>query len=124
MNRFYNVNTLYIKTLPGTAGGICIITLQLAALVKDRQVPLYFNKYSIQMETTKILETERGNKDAVHLHWNETDETWNAYGKSAENALAINPELRTLTDKTELDGTQVMHLKVTIEQLEDRKSVV
>lgn len=66
----------------------------------------------------KILETERGNKDAVHLHWNETDETWNAYGKSAENALRINPELRTLTDKAELDGTEVMHLKVTTEQFE------
>ena len=70
------------------------------------------------METTKILETERGNKDAVHLHWNEKDETWNAYGTSAENALAINPELRTLTDKVNLDGTQVMHLKVTTEQFE------
>ena len=70
------------------------------------------------METTKILETERSNKDAVHLHWNEKDETWNAYGKSAENALAINPELRTLTDKTELDGTLVTHLKVTTEQFE------
>ena len=70
------------------------------------------------MKTTKILETERGNKDAVHLHWNEKDETWNAYGKSAENALAINPELRTLADKTELDGTLVTHLKVTTEQFE------
>ena len=43
------------------------------------------------MKTTKILETEKGNTDAVHLYWNEADETWNAYGKSAENALAINP---------------------------------
>ena len=70
------------------------------------------------METTKILETEKGNKDAVHLHWNEADETWNAYGKSAENALRINPELRTLTDTAELDGTEVTHLKVTTEQFE------
>lgn len=71
------------------------------------------------METTKILETEKDNKDAVHLHWSETDETWNAYGRSAENALRINPELRTLTDKAELDGTQVTHLKVTTEQFEE-----
>ena len=70
------------------------------------------------METTKILKMERGNKDAVHLHWSETDETWNAYGKSAENALRINPELRTLTDEVNLDGTQVTHLKVTTEQFE------
>lgn len=67
---------------------------------------------------TKILETERDNKDAVHLHWNEADKTWNAYGTSAENALRINPELRTLTDKAELDGTQVTHLKVTTGQFE------
>ena len=46
---------------------------------------------------TKILETEKGNKDAVHLHWNGSDETWNAYGTSAENAQRINPELRTLS---------------------------
>lgn len=45
------------------------------------------------METTKILETEKENKDAVHLYWNEADETWNAYGTSVENALRINPEL-------------------------------
>lgn len=32
------------------------------------------------MKTTKILETEKGNTDAVHLHWNGMDETWNAYG--------------------------------------------
>lgn len=51
------------------------------------------------METTKILETEKENKDAVHLYWNEADETWNAYGTSVENALRINPELRALTDK-------------------------
>lgn len=70
------------------------------------------------METTKILETERENKDAVHLYWNETDETWNAYGKSAENALAINPELHVLTDKVEQNGTQVTRLKVTSEQFE------
>lgn len=67
---------------------------------------------------TKILETERDNKDAVHLHWNEADKTWNAYGTSAENALRINPKLRTLTDKAELDGTQVTHLKVTTGQFE------
>ena len=67
---------------------------------------------------TKILETERSNKDAVHLHWNGSDETWNAYGRSAENALAIKPELRTLTDKVELDSTEVTHLKVTTEQFE------
>lgn len=67
---------------------------------------------------TKILETERDNKDAVHLHWNKTDETWNAYGTSVENALAINPELRALTDEVNLDGTQVTHLKVTTEQFE------
>ena len=66
----------------------------------------------------KILETEKGNKDAVHLHWNEADKTWNAYGTSAENALRINPELRTLTDKVNLDGTEVTHLKVTTEQFE------
>ena len=71
------------------------------------------------METTKKLETEKGNKDAVHLHWSETDETWNAYGKSVENAQRINPELRTLTDKAELDGTEVTHLKVTTEQFEE-----
>ncbi len=70
------------------------------------------------MKTTKILETEKGNTDAVHLYWNEADETWNAYGKSAENALAINPELRTLTDEVNLDGTEVTHLKVTTEQFE------
>ena len=70
------------------------------------------------METTKILETEKENKDAVHLYWNEADETWNAYGKSAENALRINPELRALTDKVDLDGMQVTHLKVTTEQFE------
>lgn len=62
---------------------------------------------------TKILETEKGNKDTVYLHWSGTDETWNAYGKSAENALRMNPELRTLTDEVNLDGTQVTHLKVT-----------
>lgn len=67
---------------------------------------------------TKILDTEENNKDAVHLHWNGADETWNAYGKSAENALAINPELRALTDKAELDDTQVTRLKVTTEQFE------
>lgn len=67
---------------------------------------------------TKILETERDNKDAVHLHWSETDETWNAYGKSVENALAINPVLRMLTDEVNLDGTEVAHLKVTTEQFE------
>ena len=71
------------------------------------------------METIKILETERDNRDVVHLHWNEADETWNAYGKSAENALRINPELRTLTDKAELGGTEVTHLKVTTEQFEE-----
>ena len=71
------------------------------------------------METTKILETEKSNKDAVHLHWNETDEIWNAYGKSVENALAINPELRMLTDEVNLDGTEVAHLKVTTEQFEE-----
>ena len=70
------------------------------------------------METTKILETEKENKDAVHLYWNEADETWNAYGKSAENALRINLELRALTDKVNLDGTEVTHLKVTTEQFE------
>ena len=70
------------------------------------------------METTKIVKMEKGNKDTVHLHWSETDETWNAYGKSVENALRINPELRTLTDKVNLDGTQVTHLKVTTEQFE------
>ena len=70
------------------------------------------------METIKILERERGNKDAVHLHWDGADETWNAYGKSVENALAINPGLRTLTDKVNLDGTQATHLKVTTEQFE------
>ena len=32
--------------------------------------------------------------------------------------MRINPELRTLTDKAELDGTQVTHLKVTTEQFE------
>ena len=70
------------------------------------------------METTKLLETEKENRNSVHLYWNGTDETWNAYGKSAENAMRINPELRTLTDKAELDGTQVTHLKVTTEQFE------
>ena len=70
------------------------------------------------MKTTKILETEKGNTDAVHLHWSGTDETWNAYGKSAENALRMNPELRALTDKVDLDGMQVTHLKVTTEQFE------
>ena len=70
------------------------------------------------METTKILEMERGNEDVIHLHWNGADETWNAYGKSAENALAINSELCALTDKAELNGTQVTHLKVTTEQFE------
>ena len=67
---------------------------------------------------TKILEKEKGNKDAVHLYWNEADETWNAYSTSVENALAINPELRALTDKVNLDGTQVTHLKVTTGQFE------
>ena len=86
--------------------------------MKDREVSLTINTYKRQMETTKILERERNNKDAVHFHWNEADETWNAYGKSAENALAINRELRTLTDKAELDGTEVTHLKVTTEQFE------
>ena len=71
------------------------------------------------METTKILERERDNKDGVHLHWNGSDETWNAYGKSAANALAINPKLRTLTDEVNLDGTEVAHLKVTTEQFEE-----
>lgn len=33
--------------------------------------------------------------------------------------MRINPELRTLTDKAELDGTQVTHLKVTTEQFEE-----
>lgn len=70
------------------------------------------------MKTTKILETEKENKDAVHLYWNEADETWNAYGTSVENALRINPELRALTDKVDLDGMQVTHLKVTTEQFE------
>lgn len=70
------------------------------------------------METTKILETEKENKDAVHLYWNEADETWNAYGTSVENALRINPELRALTDKVDLDGMQVTNLKVTTEQFE------
>ena len=70
------------------------------------------------METTNILEMEKGNKDTVHLHWNGADETWNAYGKSVENALRINLELRTLTDKVSLDGTQVTHLKVTTGQFE------
>ena len=70
------------------------------------------------MKTTKILETEKGNTDAVHLHWSGTDETLNAYGKSAETALRMNPELRTLTDEVNLDGTEVTHLKVTTEQFE------
>ncbi len=70
------------------------------------------------METTKILETEKGNEDVIHLHWNGADETWNAYGKSVENVLGINPELRALTDKTNMGGTQVMHLKLTTEQFE------
>ena len=70
------------------------------------------------METIKILEMERDNKDTVHLHWNGADETWNAYGTSVENALRINPDLRILTDKVNLDGTQVTHLKVTTEQFE------
>ena len=60
----------------------------------------------------------RDSKDTVYLHWSGTDETWNAYGKSAENALRMNPELRTLTDEVNLDGTQVTHLKVTTEQFE------
>ena len=70
------------------------------------------------METTKILEIEKRNGSSVHLYWNWPDETWNAYGKSAENALCINPELRALTDEVNLDGTQVTHLKVTTEQFE------
>ena len=46
------------------------------------------------METTKLLETEKENRNSVHLYWNGTDETWNAYGKSAENAMRINPGMR------------------------------
>ena len=87
--------------------------------MKDREVTLYFNKkQNTDMETTKLLETEKENRNSVHLYWNGTDETWNAYGTSAENTLAINPELRVLTDKVELNGTQVTHLKVTTEQFE------
>ena len=66
--------------------------------MKDRQVSLYFNK-------TKYI---YGNNEAIG----------DRKRKQEENAMRINPELRTLTDKAELDGTQVTHLKVTTEQFE------
>ena len=67
------------------------------------------------MEPDPKRETQTGRQNAVHLYWNRADETWNAYGKSVENALRISLSLRILTDEA---APGIRHLKVDTEQYE------
>lgn len=64
------------------------------------------------------MKSEQGNRDSVHLYWNGADETWNAYGASAENALRISPALRKQADEAVLCGRRVKHVKVDIDGYE------
>ena len=70
------------------------------------------------MKTTKILETEKGNTDAVHLLLERSGRDLERLRQIGGKRPCHQPGTPHADGRSDLDGTEVTHLKVTTEQFE------